>query len=197
MKITLPFLLLTMTLFSGCQKEPESTVSVTPSPTIPETARISSQIEIPTQSGHPEIDISSYTLIAPDPEAVKAEAEAVMAVKKRYPIAMRTKDRSVFNEILTRDFTFRGTKDFFNREEYIADRTSGEITDWSVKYENVVLQFIGAEGLVSYRNVISGKDKTGKPEYTERMTWADIYTKENNQWKLKTVHLIDYKEDVF
>ena len=118
-----------------------------------------------------------------------------MEVKKLYPLAMRKKDRSLFEQILSRDFTSRGIKDFFNRGDYIENRTQGAATDWSVKYENIVLQFVGDSCVLTYRNVIRGRDESGS--YTERMTWTDVYVRENDQWKIRMVHLIDYKEENF
>ena len=190
------FVALSLILFSGCQvtEKTANRKSNLSNPT--ETGKKYSQVSFKEETNRADIDISGYTLITDNAEAHRADAEAVMRVKKNYPLAMRTKDRALFDRILARDFTFRGRTDFFGREDYINNRVQGAITDWSVKYENIALQFIGEIALVTYHNVIKGKDESGKPNYTEYMTWADIYVKENGEWKIGAVHLIDYREEI-
>jgi len=190
---SLTFVALALIPCSGCQesanREPDSSKPF-------EAGKAFSQINVKEQSNRPDIDISDYTLITNNAEADRADAEAIMEVKKNYPVAMRTKDRALFDRILARNFTFRGRADFFGRADYIDNRVQGAITDWSVKYENIALQLFGEIAIVTYRNVIKGNDALGKPDYTEHMSWADIYLKENGEWKIGAVHLIDYREEI-
>lgn len=149
-------------------------------------------ISLKTVSPDPSIGIESDILITADPVLEVPAAAAVMEVKKQFPLAMRRKDRAIFERILARDFTFRGSKGFFDRQDYIANRTAGEVTEWTVKFENIVLQFIGETCVLTYRNVINGIENNQK--YTEFMTWTDVYAKEDGVWKLRAVHLVDFRE---
>lgn len=182
-------------LFAGCQVA-EKTSNIQPNfHKSPEPHKNFSQIKVEEKTDNPDIDISEYTLITNNAEAQLADAKAVMQIKKNYPLAMKTKNKDLFERILARNFTFRGQNDFFNREDYINNRVQGKLADWSVKYENIALQFIGESALVTYRNVVKGNDENGKPDYTEYMTWADVYVKENGEWKIGAVHLVDYREE--
>jgi ketosteroid isomerase-like protein len=193
-------LVLSVAILHGCGENSlavrETVHQSTHVPKTAETAKIFLQVKIAEKSDDPSIDISEFSLVGENIESRRADAEAVMQIKKKYPLAMRRKDRGLFDQILAKDFTFRGSNDFFDRAEYIDNRVAGEITDWSVKYENIVLQFVGDIALVSYRNVVKGRKENGQPDYTERMTWADVYVKEGGQWKIGAVHLIDYREEV-
>ena len=150
---------------------------------------------VATETGRPDISIESYSVITADRDRELPMAAEVMEIKKLYPQAMRRKDRAIFEQILARGFTFRGVKDFFNRQDYIDNRTQGPVTDWSVKYHNLVLQFVGERCLVTYRNVVTGKNDDGTT-FTEFMTWADVYIREGGRWKIEAVHLIDYREEI-
>ena len=150
---------------------------------------------VATESGHPDISIGSYSVITADPGRELPMAAEVMEIKKLYPQAMRGKDRTIFERILARGFTFKGVKDFFNRQDYIDNRTQGPVTDWTVRYDNVVLQFVADSCLLTYRNVVTGKNTDGTT-YKEFMTWSDVYVREDGQWKIEAVHLIDYREEV-
>lgn len=158
-------------------------------------ARPAEVINVSTDTGRPDISIESYSVITADRDRELPMAAEVMEIKKLYPQAMRRKDRAIFEQILARGFTFKGVKDFFNRQDYIDNRTQGPVTDWNVKYHNLVLQFVGERGLVTYRNVVTGNNDDGTA-YTEFMTWADVYVREDGQWKIEAVHLIDYREEV-
>lgn len=94
---------------------------------------------VATETGRPDISIESYSVITADRDRELPMAAEVMEIKKLCPQAMRRKDRAIFEQILARGFTFKGVKDFFNRQDYIDNRTLGPVTYWSVKYHNLVL----------------------------------------------------------
>jgi uncharacterized lipoprotein YajG len=75
-----------------------------------EVSKKLSQVIIKEETGNPKIVISSYTLITDNAEAHRADAEAVMRVKKNFPLAVMTKDRALFERILARNFVFRGRR---------------------------------------------------------------------------------------
>lgn len=146
-----------------------------------------------TPPGHrvPGVTLDAYTLIAGDSAAYHQRAEAVMAVKLAWPLAVRTKDAALFDRILARDFTLReadGT--LYDRKTYIRDRVHSPERVVAVRYENVVLQFFGPLALITYRNVLDHRDPTGSADPL-RLTWADIFVEENGNWRIGASHLID------
>lgn len=153
-----------------------------------------SQVIIKEDTGNPNIIITSYTLITDNAESDRADAEAVMQVKKNFPLAVLTKDRALFERILARNFVFRGEGGMGSREEYINKRVQPGL-GFAVQYENMVLQFFGEIALITYRNVIKNKDANGQPDGTEHISWADVYVKEDGEWKIGSAHVIDYREE--
>jgi ketosteroid isomerase-like protein len=150
------------------------------------------QVTLNFDQQSPNVDIRSYVLITDNLDADRVEAEAIMRLRAKLPLAVQTKDAALFNSILGRDFTFRAADEFWNREEYIRNRVEDSETVLSARYENVVLQLFGDVAVSTYRNAIELKDKSGKAARLE-MTWASMYVKEDGQWKIGAVHLIDKK----
>jgi ketosteroid isomerase-like protein len=138
------------------------------------------------------VDITSYVLITDDVEADRADAQAIMQVRGNLPLAVQTKDAALFDRILARGFTFRADDEFSNREQYIRTRVEEPEMVRSARYENLVLQLFGEVAVSTYRNVVELKDASGKPG-TLFMTWASVYVKEEGEWKIGAVHLIDKK----
>jgi len=102
------------------------------------------QVVIKEENNTPTVDIANYTLITDGVTDRKADAREILQVKRKWPLAMQTKDRALFNSILAKNFTFKGSDQFYNREDYITDRVAD--ANWkitAVKYENMVLQFFG------------------------------------------------------
>lgn len=153
------------------------------------------QVSIRTTSGHPQIEIGSYTLLSRDAAAQRADAEAVMELKKKFPLAVMTKDRELFDRILSRDFVFRGEGDdgLLTRADYIQNRVNATGSIERVRYENLVLQFFGDVAVLTYRNVLKNKDAAGQPDETEHISWADVYVKESGEWKIGAAYVIDYR----
>lgn len=149
------------------------------------------RMTMPPSHRVPGVALDGYTLIAADSAAYHQRAEAVMAVKLAWPLAVRTKDAALFDRILARDFTLReadGT--LYDRKAYIRDRVHSPEQVVAVRYENVVLQFFGPLALLTYRNVLDHRAPTGRPD-TLRLTWADIFVEENGNWRIGASHLID------
>jgi len=189
------FTLLWATLMIGCQVSEKTANQQSNLSKQTEVIKKFSQVTVKEETNNANIGISSYTLITDNAEAHRADAEAIMQVKKNYPLAMQTQDRTLFNRILARDFTFRGENEFFGREDYINNRVQAPKSDFSVQYENLVLQFFGEIAVLTYRNIAKNKDASGQPDEIEYMTWADIYVKENGEWKIGGVHLIEYRAE--
>jgi ketosteroid isomerase-like protein len=153
------------------------------------------QVSIKYETGNPNIGIGGYTLISNNAEAHRADAEAVMQVKKNFPLAVQSKDRALFEKILARDFVFRGESGMLRREDYInnrADPSQGKVL--TADYENIALQFFGDIAVMTYRNLIKGTNEKGQPDPPEYISWADIYVKENGEWKIGSVHVIRVEE---
>jgi ketosteroid isomerase-like protein len=152
------------------------------------------QLTVTQDPPSPNVGITSYVVVAPDLEAVRADAEAVMRVKAAWPLAMQTKDAALFERILARDFTFRAEEEFWNRADYIRDRVNpaGE-TVAAARYENLVLQFFGNIALLTYRNVIDITREGGTPA-TLRLSWADVYVREQGEWKIGGSHLVELRD---
>lgn len=138
----------------------------------------------------PGIFIEGLTLVTKNYQQEEKDALDILALKHKWPLAMKTKDRELFEEILAKNFSFIGEGEFFNRLEYIKDRVNGSWEIDSVKYENLVLQFVGQFALLTYRNVLDGTDDDGRSN-KEYYSWADIYVKEDGQWKISGSHNIE------
>ena len=154
------------------------------------------QVSIKYETGNPNIGITGYTLISPNAEAQRADAEAVMRVKKNFPLAVQTKDRALFEKILARDFVFRGESGMLDREDYINDRTNpsrGKVL--TADYENIALQFFAEIAVMTYRNLVKSTDSKGQPDPPEYISWADIYVRENGEWKIGSVHVVDVRTE--
>ena len=152
-----------------------------------------SQVTLKVDYAIPTIGISEYTLITDDVEAHRKDAEAIMLRKKDMPLAMQKHDASLFNSWLARNFVSRGEAEFLTREEYIQDRVNAAWSISDVQYENLVLQFFGETAVLTYRNSVKGKDEKGIPE-TWLFTWADTWVKEDGEWKVAAIYIIDSKK---
>ena len=192
------FTLLLITLLTGCQVGERSTNQQSNLVEHTGVSKNLSQLTIKTETNNPNIGISSYTLITDDAEAHRQDAEAIMQVKKNFPLAVQTKDRALFEHILARDFIFRGEGEggLLGREDYINDRTNpsgGRVL--SADFKNLVLQFFGDIAVMTYRNIVKGTDASGQPDPAEYISWADIYVREGGEWKLGAAHVIDYRTE--
>lgn len=188
------FVLLWIILFTGCQVSEKTARQQSDSTKQPGTAKRYSQIILKVDYVIPTVGISNYTLITDDVEAHRKDAEAIMRVKKDWPLAMQTKDEALFNRILARNFTFRAEDEFYERMNYIRDRVQSPVTVETAQYENLVLQFFGEGAVLTYRNIVKGKDDRGEAE-TWLYTWADIFVKEDGEWKIGASHLIGGRKE--
>jgi ketosteroid isomerase-like protein len=102
-------------------------------------------------------------------------------------------DAALFDSILARDFVAHGEEEFFNREEFIKNRVGGKWLISDIQYENLVLQFFGEIAVLTYRNTVKEKDAMGLPK-TWHYTWADVWVKEDGDWKVKAGYGIHGKE---
>ena len=67
---------------------------------------------------------------------------------------------------------------------------------WNVldaRYENLVLQFFGETALLTYRNIVKETDEKGVPT-TWLYNWADVWVKEDGEWKVAAIYVIDSKK---
>ena len=86
-------------------------------------------------------------------------------------------------------FTFRGESEFFNRADYIRDRTTGEGRVKTADYQNLVLQFFGEVAMLTYRNIV--EDEPGGPgSWKAEMIWSEMFVKEDGRWKGASLHQI-------
>jgi ketosteroid isomerase-like protein len=183
------FVLLWLIPFTGCQVSEKSARQQSDSIKQPGTAKRYSQATLKVDYGISTVGISNYTLITDDVEAHRKDADAIMRVKKDWPLAMQTKDEALFNRILARDFTFRGEDEFFERVNYIRDRVDSPVAVETAIYENLALQFFDEVAVLTYRNIVKGKDDRGEAE-TWLYNWSDIFVKEDGEWKIGASHLI-------
>ena len=191
-------LLLGTIMLAGCKTEAESVNRQSDSPKQKEAGKQMTQLIVKYDTGSPNVGISSYALITDKAEAHRTDAEAIMQVKKNFPLAVQTKDRALFEKILARDFVFRGEGEngLLRRENYINDRTnpsSGKVL--TADYENIALQFFGDIAVMTYRNIVKGTNEKGQPDPAEYISWADVYVKENGEWKIGAAHVIDYRTE--
>jgi hypothetical protein len=162
-----------------------------------DTGRSDTTIVTLNDNTTPTVDLPKFTLIQRSGENRADDAKEILQVKRRWPLAMQSLNPAEFEAILSRNFTFKGSNRFFNRREYIKDRTTPD--EWKivyVKYDNVTLQFFGDTGILSYVNHITNRQVyTGAIEY-EHISWVDIYVRENGKWKIGAAHSIDYRLEV-
>ena len=136
------------------------------------------------------IIIPGLTLITDNYEKEKDYALEILQLKHKFPLAMQTKSKALFEEIFAEDFVFRADDEFFNREDYINDRINGTWQIDTVKYQNLALQIFGDKAVLTYKNMLDGTDDYGKPNI-EYYSWADIYVRENVDWKILSCFNID------
>ena len=189
----LTFVLVWAILFISCQGS-HSGVNLKQRTENSGTGRQHTQVTVSLDRPSANVDITSYVLITDDFETDRPAAEAIMRLRAKLPLAMQTKDAALFDSILARDFTFRGTDEFWNRVEYIRNRTAAGETVGTARYENVVLQLFGDMAVSTYRNAVEITDASGNKQ-TLNMSWASVYVKEDGEWKVGAVHLIDKKSD--
>lgn len=142
---------------------------------------------------YPTVGLKDYALVTDNLERDRPEANAVINAKIGLPHAMQTKKREDFEAVLGRTFTFTSQDEFFDREGYIANRVGDPSKVKRADYRNVTVQFIGGRAMVTYSNIV--EDQPGGPgAWKADMTWADVFVKENGQWKYEVVHLIDFRD---
>jgi len=183
-------MLCTLAVYSVCQKP--ATQQTNPSKQKGTSKRFS-QVVLKVDYVIPTVGISEYTLITDDLEAHRKDAEAIMLRKKDMPLAVQKHDAALFNSWLARDFIARGEHEFLRRDEYIQDHVNAKWNVSDVRYENLVLQFFGETALLTYRNIVKEKDEKGVPT-TWFYTWADVWLKEDGEWKVGAIYVIDSKK---
>ena len=138
----------------------------------------------------PTVAITNYTLISNDLLRDSSNAREIIKAKVLLPLAMQKHDRVLFDSILAKDFISQGEDEFFNREEYIHDRVNGKWLITDVQYENLVLEFFGDLGMLTYRNKVTEKDEFGKVTLYNWF-WTDIWVKESGRWKIRVLRAIN------
>ncbi len=156
-----------------------------------------SYLEVNEDNPTPTVDISKYSLINDSQNDRRNDAKEILKVKRKWPLAMQSLNPVEFDSILSKKFTFKSATTFFNREDYIEDRTTPD--DWKitfVEYDNVTLQFFDDTAVLSYNNHVRNENKVTREVEIEHISWVDIYLKENDKWKLGAAHSIDYRVEV-
>ena len=126
----------------------------------------------------PTVDILNYTLIEDSNKNRQKDADEILNVKRRWPLAMQSQNAEEFEAILAKDFTFNGIGEFFNREDYIKNRLQPD--NWKityVKYDNLSLQFIGELAILTYKNSIKNVNSITKETEIEVISWTDVFIK--------------------
>ena len=183
-----------LAVYSGCQTNKNSATQQTDSSKQKRPGKKFSQVVLKVNYVIPTVGISEYTLITDDLEAQRKDAEAIMLRKKDMPLAVQRHDAALFNSWCARDFVSRGEQEFLgSREEYIKDHVNATWNVLDARYENLVLQFFGETALLTYRNIVKEKDEKGAPT-TWLYTWADIWVKEDGEWKVGAIYVIDSKK---
>ena len=187
-------MLCTLAVYSACQTNKKAANQQTDSSKQGGTSKRFSQVVLKVDYVVPTVGISEYTLITDDLEAHRKDAEAIMLRKKDMPLAVQRHDAALFNSWVARDFVSRGEHEFLgSREEYIQDHVNATWTVSDARYENLVLQFFGDTAVLTYRNIVKEKDEKGVPT-TWLYTWADVWVKEDSEWKVAAIYVIDSKK---
>jgi ketosteroid isomerase-like protein len=153
-----------------------------------------SALEILAPNETPTVDIEKYVLISHSNDVRKSDASEILAVKRKWPLAMQSPSIRAFDSLLSKDFVFAADGQLLNRKDYINDRTSS--SEWKithVKYDNMALQFFGDIALLTYRNQVKNENINTNAVEIEYMSWADVYNKEEGKWKIDAAHVVDYR----
>lgn len=189
MKKTIYILLITLPIAFSCKQLQKTDNNIDKN-----LANDYSAIVILEDNSTSSVDISKYTLISNGHKDRRSDANEILKVKRKWPLAMQSLNPLEFESILSKNFIFKGGDNFVTRSDYIKNRTTAN--EWKitfVKYDNVTLQFLGDTGILSYMNLVTNKNiNTGAIEY-ERISWVDIYAIEHGEWKIESAHAIDYR----
>lgn len=188
MKYIHMLLLSTILGISCCEPKEQET------PVVDESAIVYSISEITVEDSTPTVEIKKYTLIIDAEQNRTNDAEQIINLKRRWPLAMQSQNLEEFEAILAKEFTFKGIGEFFNRTDYIKNRIKPD--DWKitfVKYDNLCLQFINDLAILTYKNKITNENVKTKEIEIENITWTDIFLVEDEHWKIKSSHAIDYR----
>lgn len=162
-----------------------------------EPAKNYSLLEILEYDSTPTVHISKYSLVNDSQNDRTNDANEVLKIKRKWPLAMQSLNPLEFDSILSKSFTFKSNNSFFNREDYIKNRTTTD--DWKitfVEYDNVTLQFFDNTAVLSYNNHVRNENTVTREVEIEHISWVDIYIKENKKWILGAAHSIDYRLEV-
>ncbi len=139
------------------------------------------------------VHISKYVLVTKKNENRLQDATEILTTKRKWPLAVQSKKEADFNAILTGNFTFTADEKIMNRTEYIQSRTAN--SDWvitNVYYDNLILQFFDGYAVLSYHNQVTNENIKTKEKEIELISWVDVYTKENDSWKINAAHVIEH-----
>jgi len=162
-----------------------------------ESTKTYSLLEISENNLTPTVDISKYSLVNDSQNNRSNDANEILKVKRKWSLAMQSLNPLEFDSILSKGFIFKSSNTFFNREDYITNRTTPD--DWKitfVEYDNVTLQFFENTAVLSYKNHVRNENAVTREVEIEHISWVDIYIKENNKWMLGAAHSIDYRLEV-
>lgn len=181
---------------TGCTSERTLEQPKAENKAVPEqTAPSLSTAEVITEENKtPTVDIAKYTLVSTADEDRKKDAAEILKLKRRWPLAMQSLDKSEFESILAKGFTFTADGKVMNRDEYITNRTTPD--DWKIThviYDKMTLQFFGDTAVLSYRNRVTNDHSKTKEREIEIIHWVDVYKKENNEWKLAAAQVVDFR----
>ncbi|GEM_PF-1182249 len=139
------------------------------------------------------VHISKYVLVTKKGEDRLKDATEILTTKRKWPLAVQSKKEADFNAILTSNFTFTADEKIMNRTEYIKSRTA--YSDWvitTVSYDNLILQFFDGYAVLSYHNQVTNENVKTQEKEIELISWVDVYTKENDSWKINAAHVIEH-----
>ena len=187
-------MLCTLAIYSGCQTNKNAATQQTNLSKPKGPSKKFSQVVLKVNYVIPTVGISEYTLITDDLEGQRKDAEAIMLRKKDMPLAVQRHDVALFNSWCARDFIAPGEHEFLgSREEYIQDHVNAAWNVLDARYENLVLQCFGETALLTYRNIVKETDEKGVPT-TWLYTWADVWVKEDSEWKVGAIYVIASKK---
>ncbi|MEO6252784.1 MAG: nuclear transport factor 2 family protein [Ferruginibacter sp.] len=185
MKYSIPALLI-IAIISACNNSETNSSTLNTKGISKKYIQVNYKIDLNT----PTVGITNYTLITNDLQRDSLNAREIIKAKVILPLAMQKHDAALFDSVLAKDFISQGEDEFFNRAEYIHDRVNGKWLITDVQYENLVLEFFGDLGLLTYRNKVIEKDEFGKVTlYT--WFWTDVWVKENGRWKIRVLRGIN------
>jgi hypothetical protein len=149
----------------------------------------------------PQVNLREYILITADPKKERNTAVSVINTKKTWAAALVSRDASALTAILSGRFTYRHDSIFHNRRGYIDMMRNQTDTLLALTCQDITIQVFDSLAVVSNIVIFEFKgfvrDSLYMPDnWKRRLQSVEVYRKEQNQWKSRSVFITSRTDDV-